>query len=252
MCLAACSTTSNTYQPPPTREAPKVDNTQAADINTQLGVGYLRQGNLELARNKLNRALSFNPKHADAHTTLAVLYQQIGENDLALEHHQKAVKYGPKEPMALNNYGRFLCQEGDWNEAEAWFLKALNDPLYSTPELPYTNAGTCLVQHDEVTRGEEYLRKALERNPSYAPALVELANASYISGNYLSARAYLQRYRTVSMHSARSLWLGIRIEIILGDKNALASYKLQLSSLYPHSDEAKQLKELEGASATGY
>jgi type IV pilus assembly protein PilF len=38
-----------------------------------------------------------------------------------------------------------------------------------------------------------------------------------------------------------TLWLGIRIESILGDKDAEASYALLLRQKYPNSDQTKAL-----------
>ena len=71
-----------------------------------------------------------------------------------------------------------------------------------------------------------------------------MSQLSYDKKNYLSARAYLQRYLAVSRHSAASLWLGIRIENILGDKDALSSYKLSLKNNFPDSTEASRLGEM--------
>ena len=58
----------------------------------------------------------------------------------------------------------------------------------------------------------------------------------------LSARAYLQRFLEVSKHTAASLWMGIRIERQLGDKDAIASYKLALRNNFPDSNEATLLE----------
>jgi type IV pilus assembly protein PilF len=57
----------------------------------------------------------------------------------------------------------------------------------------------------------------------------------------------LQRYLEVGAHTAQSLWLGIRIERELGDRDALASYSLQLEKSYPDSEEARLLLESKGS-----
>jgi type IV pilus assembly protein PilF len=72
-----------------------------------------------------------------------------------------------------------------------------------------------------------------------------MAAISYEDAQYLPARAYLQRYLVVARHTARSLWLGIRIERKLGDVDAVASYALALSNRFPESDEARLLRESE-------
>ena len=66
-----------------------------------------------------------------------------------------------------------------------------------------------------------------------------MARLTFGANNYLSARAYLQRYSEVARHTPESLWLGIRVERILGDKNALASYGLSLKGNYPDAAETR-------------
>ncbi len=70
-----------------------------------------------------------------------------------------------------------------------------------------------------------------------------MSDLSYNQGNYLSARGYLQRYLEIANHTPISLWLGIRIERELGDKNALSSYALSLRNNFPDSKEARLLQE---------
>ncbi len=58
----------------------ETDSQKASTLNKQLGTEYLRQGNLALAKEKLERAEEFNPRDPELHSVLAVLYQ-IGERE---------------------------------------------------------------------------------------------------------------------------------------------------------------------------
>ena len=147
------------------------------------------------------------------------------------------------DASTLNNYGQFLCQEARYDEAEEIFLKAAQNPLYSTPEIALSNAGTCAMAQSKLDIAETHFRNALEKNPRVAVALIQMSQISYENANYLSARAYLQRYLEISPHTAKSLWLGIRIERELGDKNTLSSYTLLLKNKFPDSREAALLKD---------
>lgn len=147
------------------------------------------------------------------------------------------------DASTLNNYGQFLCQNSRFDEAEATFMKAAQNPLYQTPEIALANAGTCAMAQNKLDVAESHLRNALDKNPRIAVALIQMAQISYKNASYLSARAYLQRYLEVSTHTAKSLWLGINIETELGDKDALASYKLLLKNKFPNSKEASLLKD---------
>jgi type IV pilus assembly protein PilF len=59
----------------------------------------------------------------------------------------------------------------------------------------------------------------------------------------MQARAYLQRYSAIAQLNARALWLGVQIERQLGDRDAEASYALQLQKNFPDSQQTKQLLE---------
>ncbi|MCL4315813.1 MAG: hypothetical protein M1527_02950, partial [Gammaproteobacteria bacterium] len=95
-------------------------------------------------------------------------------------------------------------------------------------------------------KAERYFREALRISPNLPESLYQMALLSYEAQNYPSARAYLQRYAGAAQHTPRSLWLGIRVERELGDKNALASYSLLLKGKFPESEEARLLLQETG------
>jgi type IV pilus assembly protein PilF len=123
------------------------------------------------------------------------------------------------------------------------FLRAVDNPLYPTPEVAFTNAGLCAYNNGDMITAETQFRKALQRNPTVVPALLHMSSIAYENEKYLSARGYLQRYLAVAKHNAQSLWLGIRIERELGDRDALSSYELLLRANYPDSNEVMLLDE---------
>jgi type IV pilus assembly protein PilF len=54
---------------------------------------------------------------------------------------------------------------------------------------------------------------------------------------YAQAKLYLDEYSANAKHTPRSLWLGIRLERIFGNKDKEASYALSLKNLHPYSKE---------------
>jgi type IV pilus assembly protein PilF len=243
LILSACSTT-NTSDTLQTNAGDRPDT--LAETNVKLGVGYLQQGRRDLALSKLQRALELSPNLASAHNAIAIVYDQLGQLDEAGQHYQKAVSLAPKDSSVLNNYGTFLCKRNQLSEAEQYFLRALENPLYETPALAYENAGLCAVRVPNTVKAEKYFRDALQINPRLPVSLYQMAVISFDRGDYLSARAYLQRYGAVAKHTPQSLWLGVRVEQMLEDKNAAASYALQLRSTYPDSQETQLLQKSEG------
>ncbi|RKZ48868.1 MAG: type IV pilus biogenesis/stability protein PilW [Gammaproteobacteria bacterium] len=239
--LIACNQTTDSSGSGAIR--PTTGTNDVAAVNLNLGVEYLRLGQYEKALSKLEKAREADENYPPTYNTLAILYQRLGDKVKAEANYQHALRLNSSDASTLNNYGQFLCQEGRYDEAEASFLKAARNPLYSTPETALANAGTCAMAQGNLETAERYFRSALEQNPGVAVALIQMAQISYTNASYMSARAYLQRYLEISQHTAKSLWLGINIERELGDKNLLASYELLLKNKFPQSKEASLLEK---------
>ena len=136
-----------------------------------------------------------------------------------------------------------MCN-GRFDEAEVQFLNAANNPLYDSPEIALTNAGSCLfLNKPEI--GESYFKKALKNNPRFSHALIKMANISYNKNEYKLAYQYFKRYQENAKHTAKSLWLGIRIFKELDLRDDMSSYTLLLRNRYPDTPEAKKLNELQ-------
>lgn len=222
-----------------------VDKTKQAEINTQLGVEYLRKGMYQSSIQKLEKAIKQDSRYAPAHDAIAVLYEKLGEPDKAETHYKRSLSLDRNNASTLNNYGQFLCRQKKLKKAETYFLKAAADPLYRYPEMIYTNAGICAASAQDQRKAEGYFRKALDVNKSYPPALKEMIRLSFSQDNYLGARAYIQRYEVQGPLTAELLWIAVQTEKQLGDRNALSKYKLLLKKKFPDSAQANQLRKWE-------
>jgi type IV pilus assembly protein PilF len=224
--LAACSSTPNKSDE---------DLRKAAETNTALGRQYMERGQNEVALEKLKRAVAYDKTYAPAHSMLAILYETIGQTEKAGEEYRQAVKYDPQGGEVNNNYGAFLCGTGKQKEAEPYFLAAVADPFYPTPEIALSNAGSCALERGDLDKAESFLRQSLERDDKLGAALLPMAEVSYRKESFLQARAFLQRYEAVGPVSQESLSLGYRIETRLGDEKAAERYRRELLERYPGS-----------------
>jgi len=236
LALAGCATVPSAEQ---TAEQ------KAARANTRLGAAYLRQGQYEQALDRLTKAVRQDPGYAEGHSVLAVLYERLGQHADAARHYRRSVELAPQESSLLNNYGQFLCERGRLDEAEQYLRRAADNLLYRTPEVPLTNAGICMLRAGREQAAEDYLLQALRANPSFARALLPMAELRYRAGEPLSARGFYQRYLAVAPQTPESLWLGIQIERALGDLDAAGSYSLLLKGRFPDSPQAQKLIESE-------
>jgi len=216
---------------------------EIALTNLNLGIAYLKEGDYNKALQKLKKSLSADSDYAPTYNVLGLLYQLLGDNNKAEENFKRALAINNIDSSTLNNYGNFLCQQGRLEEAERSFLRAAENPLYEAPEIAITNAGQCLYVNNQIEKSKKYFRQALQLNPRIPQALLKMSEMNFEEKNYLSARAYLQRYQENIPHNAKTLLLGIQIEKKLGDNDAVSSYELLLKNSFPDSDELASLEK---------
>jgi type IV pilus assembly protein PilF len=220
----------------------QADSRQRAQIHTELGAAYFGRGQMGVALDELNTALKADSGYAPAYGILGLVYMELREDDKADENFRRSLSLDGTNSDTHNNYGWFLCQRGRIEDSLNHFMAALKNPLYATPEKSYLNAGLCLRKKNDDKEAEEYFFKSLRLQPQQAQALFNLADIYYKRGSYNEARDFISRLSRVAAPSAESLWLAVRIERKLGDRDAEASNGLQLRKMYPDSPEAQALR----------
>jgi type IV pilus assembly protein PilF len=220
------------------KENPK----DAAAYNVQLGIAYLKQGNVSAAREKIERALKQDPGSPDVQTAAALLYDRMGEPSRADGHYAAVVRLKPKDAEALNNYGVFLCRNKRTREGEERFLQAATSPLNRAPAVAYTNAGLCMRGAGKLDEAQRYFEKALTaQQPAHRDALYYLGELHLDRGRATDARLYLQRLMDGVPATAETLWLGVRVEKALGNLSAAEAYAKRLKSEYPSAEQTRAL-----------
>ncbi len=210
---------------------------KASAINIQLGIGYMQQNKLDLASEKLTKAIRQDPESASANNAYAILQERLKQMDLAEYHYEKATELDTSNAQAANNYGAFLCRNGRELESEKYFLRALDNPLYATPEYAYTNAAICLMKVDQTKPAEEYLRKALTERSDFGPALLTMGSLKFDEMDYNNAKVYLDRYHLVGRPSPRSLWLSIQAAWKIDPDTDVTELVERLQTDFPESRE---------------
>ena len=215
-----------------------------ARIHTELGALYAGAGQVKTAVEEFKAALAADPGYGPAHNQLGLVYVTLGEDRLAQRSFERALAIDPNDSAANNNYGMFLCRRKREKEAFKYFMAALKNPLYATPENAYANAGVCARMQGDDVKAEDWLRKALALQPNQPQALYQLAEIEFKHGDRQGARNLLDRHlQIVSNPSPDALWLGARVADSLGDRNAVAGYGTQLNNRYPDAVQTKAFNE---------
>lgn len=224
-----------------TGPAPDTSARTRARVHTDLAASYFELGNMAVALAEIREALRADPGYAPAQNVAGLVYAQLKEDRLAEEAFQAALQINPSDSDAHNNYGRFLCERKQEQEAIKHFLAAVRNPLYPSPERSWVNAGMCARRGGDLPAAEGYFQQALKLRPGQPQALYQMADISYARREYALAKGYLMRLTQVTTASAEVLWLGVRVERRLGDRASEASYALQLRNRFPNSREAQAL-----------
>jgi len=236
LLLGACTT--QDYLEP-------VDKTRAAELNAELGLGYMNEGQYQRAKYKLDKAIKFDPDNPHAYHYMAELYRRLKEFDKAGEYYEKALSLAPNDMNIQNNYGVYLCERGKYERAYKHFDNIIKNPLYAARANAYENVGLCSLREGKLKQATDAFHSALAINPKMPKSLIQLAQLSYDEGKNDQAYAYFQRYVEIAPQTPESLWIGILLESDRGNKDTVASYKVLLKGKFPASDEAKRLKKLE-------
>lgn len=239
LLLAGCTTTEK--KPDERPQSPR----DAAAYNAQLGIAYLRKGNLAAARDKIERALKQDSQNATVRTTAGLIYERLGEDKKAETHYAAAMRLQPDDPEVLNNYGVYLCRKGRAREGERLFLKAARNLIYRSPELAYNNAGLCLRNAGQIEGAQKHFEQALALRPVFGDALLQLADLHFEGGRMSEAQALVQRYLGELPANPQILWLGVRVERALGNQAAAEAYARRLKTEYPKTEQTRALLDSE-------
>ncbi len=229
--LAACSTPS--------------ENTQAyksAKVHTELAGLYYQRAQFGVALDELSKALNADSDYAPAYNVRALIHMALREDKDAEVDFRKSLDLDSTNSDTHNNYGWYLCQNDRAKEAIPQFMDAIKNPLYTTPGLAYLNAGLCSRKAGNNKDAEFFLQKALQVQPDSLQAMFALADLSFANGDYFTAKKYFADFSQKSDNlTAEQLWLGVRINRKIGDRNTAASYAMQLRNRFPDAPETQML-----------
>jgi type IV pilus assembly protein PilF len=217
----------------------------AAAYNVQLGIAYMNQGDIPLAKEKLDKALTEAPDSPDVHSARAMLFGRMGESAKADSEFRAALRLAPHDPNVINNYAVYLCQHGRTDEGVRRFEEAAHNALYRTPEAAYTNAGVCLRQAKRDDEARADFSRALQLRPNFAEAAFQLTDLQFRHGELGPARAGIDAFIGSFDATADRLLLGVRVARAQGDKVAAQRYARRLQLDFPGSDQARALAELD-------
>jgi len=212
-----------------------------ARAHTDLGAAYYERGNLGVALEELRIALTADPGYAPAYNVLGLVHLDLKELPQAQQSFERGLSIAPNDPDINHNYGWFLCQTDREDQSLNYFLAAIKNPLYPTPQKSFALAGACAMRKGNKSAARDYFERALRLDPNIPMALVNLAKLRFGAGELSAAHALVGRFNQIVEPTAESLWLALRIEHRLGDRGAQARLASELKRRFPASREYRDL-----------
>ncbi|MES1196824.1 MAG: tetratricopeptide repeat protein, partial [Steroidobacter sp.] len=164
--VSACVTTRE--------ELGKKDDVAAASANMQLAISAMQTNDLELAKSKIDKALSQDPHSASVRYVAGLLYARIKEYGKADSYYSQAIDLEPHNGDIINGYAAYLCNRKNYSKGEKLALRAAEDPLYKSPYVALLNAGICAKEEGRLNVAEDYFRRALKLQPNFSAALLQM------------------------------------------------------------------------------
>jgi tetratricopeptide (TPR) repeat protein len=156
-----------------------------------LGEIYTDVGNWGVAENYLTEALALEPENVMALRNQAYLYERRGDYTAAIESYQKAVEVAPyRFDLYLEKGRQYQIGLLDYDAAIEAYRKAAD--AYRAP-VTLTVLGSGLYNAGDALQAVRVLQEAVEMDPDYGPALVNLGMALYARRNYEDAAANLEK-----------------------------------------------------------
>ena len=250
--VAGCTSTTTTEisNPPiptvsetsvPTKS--KSDPDKALEGHIQLALNYIGTDQRDQARFHIDKAMALNSRSPGIYNAQALLYQVEKEDKLAEENFRKALSYDSNFTRARYNFGSFLYSRGRFEEAYEQFTRAGQDLDYNLRGQVFYRIGVTAAKLGKPQEAEQAWGKAINLMPTLPGPYLELAELYFQRRELPQTKAALERYQDLAKPSARSLWLGARLEHALGNEDGVASRTLALQKLFPQSREVVAYQE---------
>ena len=100
-------------------------NKDIFDANSNLGMLYAQQNNLEKAEKYLNNAITIDPNNPHALNNLASVLIRLGRNEESIKYSEEAIKINKNFSSAYNNLGLAKKNINQNDDAKTSFLNAI-------------------------------------------------------------------------------------------------------------------------------
>lgn len=240
--LASCATPDVSGDKAPRRDLVTAsDEPQVrtrARIRLELAVGYFEQGQTTIALDELKLALTTDPDYGDAYNLRGLVYMRLKDYPLAESSFRRALALKPGDPNTLHNLAWLMCQTDRHAESMQYFGQALADPAYTDRAKTLMTRGLCQMRANKPSDAEDSLLQSFQLDAGNPITEYNLALLMFQRSDLQRAQFYVRRLNNSEWANAESLWLGMRIERLLGNRDSVEQLAVPLQKRFGQSREA--------------
>lgn len=219
-------------------ESDESSRQRRARLRMELASGYFEQGQTNVALDEVKQALVADPNNADAYNLRGLVYMRLDDAGMAEDSFRRSIAINPRDPNTRHNYGWLLCQQNRFGDAAAQFTEALAVPSYADRAKTLMTQGVCELKAGLRPQAERSLLQAYEIDAGNPVVGFNLASVLAQREEWSRAQFYIRRVNNSPSASAETLWLGVKIERKLNNREAMAQLGGQLQRRFPQSREA--------------
>lgn len=221
---------------------------QAVRDYVSLAIGYYDANDMTGARRNISNALEIDDRHSPAYNVLALILQNEGDIEQSESAFERAINLDRNNSRARNNYAALLFSLEKYEEAYRQLDRVVADSMYEGRAIAFENLGRSALALNDGEAAENAFQRALQLNANLYLSALELSIVRFESGNLQGARAAFSQYLTTVdfykiPYPPKALLAGIKIEGEFGNQAKVDEFALLLVSLYPESAEAKIYQE---------
>lgn len=219
-------------------ESDEPEGRKRARLRLELAAAYLDKGQTTDALDHVKQAVAADPGMSDAYSMRGLIYMRMNEMSLAEDSFKRALSINPKAASVQHNYGWMLCQQRRYPESIEMFTAALANPTYVERAKTWMAQGLCQQRAGQRAEAEASLIRSYELDAGNPIVAYNLASILLQRGDLVRAQFYVRRLNNSDLANSESLWLGIKIERRLGNRESMEQLGAQLKKRFAQSREA--------------
>ena len=220
-------------------ESDEPDARRRARIRLELALGYFENGQTAIALDELKQSITADSNYAEAYSLRGLVYMRLNDFRLSEDSFKRALTLNPRDSNIMHNLGWLYCQQARYAQAQQLFSQALANPQYGERAKTWRAQGLCLVRAGQLAEGEQSLFKSYEFDAGNPVTSYNLASLLFQRSDFARAQFYVRRLNNSELANAESLWLGIKVERRMENREAMMQLAAQLTKRFPRSREAE-------------